>query len=159
MAEFRRMPREIEIAFGGAAFRRRRRLVIPLITTDPNGFPRVALLTVGEVRAVSPARLGVAVMAGSRTAFNLVRRGQATVLYLDRSATASIQARAGRGRVCSTDPRRRLFPLAVESVRLDRPAETEGDVALLTGPTFTGADAGRLFSEELYAELGRIASA
>jgi len=153
------MPREIEIAFAGAAFRRRRRLVIPLVTTDPDGFPRVALLTMGEVRAVSPVRLGVAVMAGSRTAFNLVRRGIATVLYLHRSITASIQARAGRGRVCNTDPRRRLFPLDVESVRLDRPAESEGDVALLTGPTFGGRDAGRLFSDELYAEIGRIAGA
>lgn len=153
------MPREIEIAFGGAAFRRRRRLVIPLITTDPDGFPRVALLTMGEVRAVSPARLGVAVMAGSRTAFNLVRRGMATVLYMHRRVTASIQGRAGRGRVCGTDPRRRLFPLDVESVRLDRPASSEGDVALLAGPTFTGRDAASLFSDELYAELGRIAGA
>lgn len=159
MAEFRRMPRDIEIAFSGAAFRRRRRLVIPLITTDPDGFPRVAMLTMGEVRATSPVRLGVAVMAGSRTAFNLVRRGTATVLYLHRRTTASIQARAGRGRVCGTDPRRRLFPLDVENVRLDRPAESEGDVALLTGPTFTGRDAGRLFSDELYAELGKVAGA
>jgi hypothetical protein len=159
MAEFRRMPREIEIALAGAAFRRRRRLVIPLITMDPDGFPRVALLTMAEVRAVSPVRLGVAVMAGSRTAFNLVRRGVATVLFLHRRVTASIQAHAGRGRVCSADPRRRLFPLDVESVRLDRPAESEGDVALLSGPTFTGRDAGRLFSDELYAEIGKVAGA
>jgi hypothetical protein len=159
MAEFRRMPPDVENALAGEGFRRRRRLVIPLITMDPGGFPRVALLTMGEVRAVSPARLGVAVMAGSRTAFNLVRRGVATVLFLHRSVTASIQARAGRGRVCGSDPRRRLFPLDVGAVRLDRPAESEGDVALLTGPTFTGRDAGRLFSEELYAEIGRVAGA
>ncbi len=153
------MPREVEIAFSGLAFRRRRRLVIPLITMDPDGFPRVALLTMGEVRAVSPVRLAVAVMAGSRTAFNLVRRGTATVLYLYRRTTASIQARAGRGRVCDSDPRRRLFPLDVASVRLDQPAEGEEDVALLMGPTFTGRDAARLFSDELYAELGRVATA
>lgn len=153
------MPREIEIAFAGAAFRRRRRLVVPLITTDPDGFPRVALLTMAEVRAVSPLRLGVAVMAGSRTAINLVRRGMATILFLHRSVTASIQARARHGRVCRTDPRRRLFPLEVESVRLDRPAASEGEVALLSGPTFTGRDAGRLFSNELYAEIGRVAGA
>jgi hypothetical protein len=83
----------------------------------------------------------------------------ATILFLDRGITATIQARADRGRVCDTDPRRRLFPLDVESVRLDRPAEGEGDVALLTGATFTGRDAARLFSEELYAELGRVAGA
>ena len=94
-------------------------------------------------------------MAGSRTAFNLVRRKTATILYLQRQITASIQARAGRGRVSSADPDRRLFPLAVERVRIDRPAAAEGDVSLLTGPTFAGPDAERLFSEELFAELGK----
>ena len=159
MPDFSRMPRDLEAVLAGDGFRRRRRLVIPLLTTDPEGFPRVALLTLGELRAVSSSRLVVAVMAGSRTAFNLVRRGTATVLYLQRQVTASIQARAGRGRVSRTDPSRRLFPLAVERVRIDRPAASEGEVALLTGPTFTGRDADRLFSEELFAELGKAASA
>jgi len=153
------MPRDLETALSGDGFRRRRRLVIPLLTADPEGFPRVALLTFGEVRADSPSRLTVAVMAGSRTAFNLVRRKTATILYLQRQMTASIQARAGRGRVSSADPARRLFPLAVERVRLDRPARSEGDVALVTGPTFTGRDADRLFFEELFVELGNTGTA
>jgi hypothetical protein len=153
------MPRELESALSGEGFRKRRRLVVPLLTTDPQGFPRVALLTLGEVRAGSASRIAVAVMAGSRTAFNLVRRGTATILYLHRQVTASIQARAGRGRVSGADPARRIFPLAVERVRIDRPAESEGDVSLLTGPTFAGPDADRLFSEELFAELGKAAGA
>ena len=153
------MPRDLESALSGDAFRRRRRLVVPLLTADPEGFPRVALLALGDVRASSASRLAVAVMAGSRTAFNLVRRKTATILYLQRQITASIQARAGRGRVSSADPDRRLFPLAIERVRIDRPAEAEGEVSLLTGPTFTGPDADRLFSEELFAELGKVAGA
>jgi hypothetical protein len=159
MPDFTRMPRDLETALSGEGFRRRRHLVVPLLTTDPEGYPRVALLTLGELRATSPTRLAVAVMAGSRTAFNLVRRGTATVLYLQRQMTASIQARAGKGRVSSADPARRLFPLSVERVRLDLPAASEGDVSLLTGPTFTGRDAGRLFSEELFAELGKVSEA
>ncbi|HTR02977.1 MAG TPA: hypothetical protein VMN82_07250 [Thermoanaerobaculia bacterium] len=159
MPDFSRMPPDVLAALSGEAFRRRRRLVVPLLTADPEGFPRVALLTVGEVRAISAGRLAVAVMAGSRTAFNLVRRGVATLLYLHRLATASVQARAGRGRVSSSDPGRRLFPLEVERVRLDRPNPNEGDVALLAGPTFGGRDSGRLFSEELWAELGTVAGA
>jgi hypothetical protein len=131
-------------------------MVLPLLTTDPKGFPRVALLTMGEVRANSPSELAVAVRAGSRTAFNLVRRGTATLLYMNRRITASVQARAGHGRVCGTDPGRRLFPLRVERVRIDRPAPEEGRVALLTGPTFAGADANGLFSDELFAELGKV---
>jgi hypothetical protein len=159
MPDLTRMPRDLEAALSGDGFRRRRRLVVPLLTTDPEGFPRVALLTFGELRAGSSTRLAVAVMGGSRTAFNLVRRGTATVLYLHRQMTASIQARAGHGRVSGADPARRLFPLAVERVRIDRPAETEGDVSLLAGPTFTGRDADRLFSEELFAELGKVGRA
>jgi hypothetical protein len=150
------MPRDLQLALSGEGFRRRRRLVLPLMTTDPQGFPRVALLTFGELRANSPTELAVAVLAGSRTAFNLVRRGVATVLYLHRQMTASIQARAGRGRVSAADSARRIFPLTVERVRLDRPAQAEGDVSLLIGPTFAGRDAGRLFSEELFAELGKV---
>ena len=153
------MPRDLETALSGEAFRRRRRLIVPFLTADPEGFPRVALLALGDVRASSASRLAVAVMAGSRTAFNLVRRKTATILYLQRRITASIQARAGRGRVSSADPDRRLFPLAVERVRIDRPAETEGEVSLVTGPTFAGPDAERLFSEELFAELGKVARA
>jgi hypothetical protein len=159
MPEFSRMPRDLESALSGDAFRRRRRLVVPLLTADPEGFPRVALLALGDLRASSASRMAVAVVAGSRTAFNLVRRKTATILYLQRQITASIQARAGRGRVSSADPDRRLFPLAIERVRIDRPAEAEGEVSLLTGPTFTGPDADRLFSEELFAELGKVAGA
>lgn len=159
MPDFSRMPRNLEAALSGEGFRRRRRLVVPFVTTDPEGFPRVALLTLGELRASSASKLAVAVTGGSRTAFNLVRRGTATILYLHRQVTASIQARAGRGRVSNADPARRIFPLAVERVRVDRPAEAEGDVSLLTGPTFAGPDADRLFSEELFAELGKAADA
>lgn len=159
MPDFSRIPRDLEAALSGEGFRRRRHLVVPLLTVDPEGFPRVALLTLGQVRACSASRLAVAVRAGSRTAFNLVRRSTATVLYLHRQLTASIQARAGRGHVSSADPARRLFPLSVDRVHLDRPAEAEGDVSLLTGPTFTGRDADGLFSEELFAELEKVGDA
>jgi hypothetical protein len=156
MPDLERMPRDLHAALSGDGFRRRRRLVLPLLTTDPEGFPRAALLTLGEVRANSPDEIVVAVRAESRTAFNLVRRTNATLLYLHRSLTASVQARAGRGRVCDFDPARRVFPLRVLRVRIDRSGPVEGEVELLTGPTFAGRDAGQLFSEPLFAELGQV---
>jgi hypothetical protein len=156
MREFDRLPWELEQALSGEAFRRRRRLVLPLLTSDPEGFPRAALLTPGEVRANSATQFTVAVPAGSRTALNLIRRRRATLLYMHRSVTASVQARAGRGQVCARDPERHLFPLTVHRVRIDRPATAEGNVSLLAGPTFTGSDSARLFSPELFAELGRV---
>jgi hypothetical protein len=156
MTDLDRMPRQLHTVLGGSGFRRRRRLALPLLTTDPEGFPRVALLTFGEVRANSVSELAVAVQAGSRTEFNLVRRATATLLYLTRPLTASIQARAGHGHVCRSNPARLVFPLRVERVHVDRPSPEEGDVGLLAGPTFTGRDAGLLFSEELFAELGKV---
>jgi hypothetical protein len=158
MREFERLPRELLRALSGEAFRRRRRLVLPLLTTDPEGHPRAALLTLSEVRATSDCDLAVAVQTGSRTALNLIRRGTATLLYLARGVAASVQARAGRGQACGTDPGRQLFPLSVVRVRLDRPSPGEGSVALLTGPMFVGRDARRQFSEELFEELGKVAT-
>jgi hypothetical protein len=156
VAKHERMAPDLHAALAGVGFRKRRRMVLLLLTTDPQGFPRVALLTMGEVRANSASELAIAVRAGSRTAFNLVRRGTATLLYMNRRVTASVQARAGRGRVSGADPARRLFPLKVERVRVDRPEAEEGDVALLTGPTFGGADSPGLFSPELFDELGKV---
>ncbi len=75
---------------------------------------------------------------------------------MHRRLTASVQTRAGHGRVCRADPARLLFPLRVEHVRIDRPAPEEGAVQLLAGPTFGGADAARLFSDELFEELGKV---
>lgn len=150
------MPKELVDILSGGAFRKRRRIVLPFLTTDPGGYPRTALLTPGELRAVSASSLAVAVHAGSRTAANLIRRGEAAVLYLARGCAASIQAKAGRGRTSENDPDRQIFPLTVVRVRLDHPRPEEGQVALLTGPTFTGRDGARLFSEELFAELGKL---
>jgi hypothetical protein len=156
--ELTRLPPELAATLAGEGFRRRRRLVLLLATSDPDGFPRIALLTMGEVRAYSDSRLAVAVRARSRTAINLVRRATATLLYLNRGVTASVQARAGRGRVCRADPLRRLFPMRVERVHIDRPHPAEGEVDLLAGPTFTGGGAPALFSDELFTELGDAAA-
>ena len=157
MQELPRLTPEIERSLAGAVFRRRRRLVLPLLTTDPEGFPRSALLTPGEVRALSATRISVAVLAASRTAINLIRRRQATLLYMKRGLAASIRLRAGRGQVSVSDPDRTIFPMTVSRVRLDEPIDVaDRDVMLLSGPAFGGAGAGRLFSEQLFEELARL---
>jgi len=153
--ELDRMPPGLERILSGEGFRRRRRLVLPFCTTDLQGYPRIALLTFSEIRAVSPTHFAVSVAAGSRTAANLTRRRRATLLYLQRGLAASLQARAGRGRASDANPDRHLFPLSVYRVRLDQPSGREGDVSLLSGPMFAGKDSRGLFSEEVFEELGR----
>lgn len=152
--ELDRLPREIQFALSGSGFRTRRRLALPFLTVDPGGFPRAALLTLGEVRARSRTTLAVAVRAGSRTAANLIRRRTATLFYLARNQAVWVQAKAGRARVSDADPDRQIFPLTIVNVKVDRPLPEEGAVALAGGPTFSLAGSERMFSEELYAELG-----
>ena len=152
--ELDQLPREIQFALSGAGFRARRRLALPFLTVDPGGFPRAALLTLGEVRARSRREIVVAVRAGSRTAANLIRRRTATLLYLARNHAVWVQAKAGRARVSDVDPDRQIFPLSIVNVKVDRPTAEERPAALAAGPTFTLRGSENLFSDELYAELG-----
>ena len=154
-------PPEIEFVLSERGFRERKlrrglhgRLAIPFLTVDPGGYPRAALLTLGEIRATSRSTLAVAVRAGSRTAANLIRRKTATIFYLARNKAVWVQARAGRGRPSDFDPDRQIFPLSVVRVKVDRAAPEEGAVALTGGPTFSARAGSRLFSEDLYRELG-----
>jgi hypothetical protein len=155
MPEFDRLPRVLVEILSGKAFRARKHLALPLLTIDPEGFPRAALLTPSEVRATSPTDLRVAVQAKSLTAANLIRRQKAALYYLAANRVAWIQASAGHGRVCDADPDRQIFPLAVFRVKVDHPSLREGAARLLCGPTFSDADGAGLFSEELFEELGR----
>jgi hypothetical protein len=150
--ELQKLPREIEFVLSGAGFRARRRLALPFLTVDPGGFPRAALLTLGEIRARSRTVLAVAVRAGSRTAANLIRRRTATLLYIARNQAVWVQMKAGRARTSDFDPDRLIFPLSVVLVKVDRATE-EGAAALAGGPTFTSRGSERLFSDDLYAEL------
>ncbi len=155
MPEFDKLPRDLELLLSGEAFRERNRLILPFLTLDPEGFPRACLLTLSEIRARSRTALSVAVRTGSRTAANLIRRQNAALLYLARHRAVWIQARAGRGRNCDRDPGRQIFPLAVFRVNVNRPNAPDGRVSLSGGPTVSARDAGTLFSEELFEELGR----
>jgi hypothetical protein len=154
MSELERMPRDLETLFPGQGFAARQGLALPLVTVDPEGYPRAALLSF-EVRAHSRERLAVAVRAGTHTAANLIRRRTAMLYYLSRRRAVWVQACVGRGRNSICDPDRQIFPLSVVRVKIDEPAGEEGSVSLLTGPLFTAADPERIFSFSLFEELGR----
>ncbi len=159
MAEYDRLPRQLEEILAGKAFKEHKHLALPFLTIDPEGFPRAALLTLSEVRAVSRTELSVAVQSGSRTAANLIRRQKAALCFLARNCAAWIQATAGHGRVCGVDPERQIFPLTVFRVKVDRGSAREEGVELLAGPTYACPDGQELFSEELFTELARTADA
>ena len=155
MPESDRMPRELVEVLSGRGFRARKRLALPFLTIDPEGFPRAALLTLSEVRVTSATSFCVAVQSKSLTAANLIRRQKAALYYLAADRVVWIQASAGHGWICGADPDRQIFPLSVFRVKVDRASPREGSVRLLAGPTFSAARGLELFSEELFEELGR----
>jgi hypothetical protein len=152
--ESKNLPSGLKRLLGGEGFDARRKLSISLLTCDPEGIPRAALLSFSEIRALSASRLAVAVSSGSRTEANLIRRRGATVLFLDAGMAMSIRARAGKGRPSMSLPEKKIFPLSVVSVKEDAPLEGEGGVALASGPRFAGPGAEALFSPDLFDELG-----
>jgi hypothetical protein len=155
MAELEKMPRDLEILFSGKGFTERHGCALPLVTVDPGGYPRAALLSFGEIRAHSGKRLSVAVQTRSHTAANLIRRPQAMLYYMSRRYCAYLQTRVGHGRSCDCDPERQIFPLSVFRVKVDRAMLREGPVEILTGPLFTAAHPDRIFSQPLFDELGK----
>ncbi|HKD10909.1 MAG TPA: hypothetical protein VKE50_02495 [Thermoanaerobaculia bacterium] len=153
--ELERMPRELEALFSGEGFAARHGVALPFVTVDPEGYPRAALLSFGEIRARSRQELTVAVRAGSHTAANLIRRRTAMISYLARGHAVWVQVRAGRGRTSMFDPDRQIFPLTVVRVKIDAAGPEEGDAELLTGPILTTSHPERIFSAPLFEELGK----
>lgn len=155
MPETSRLSPELVRLLGEEGFRARRKLAIPLLTCDPEGIPRAALLSFSEVRAISPRRLAVAVASGSRTEANLIRRTGATLLVLDAGLSVSIRSQAGKARISEAQPDRKIFPLRVVGVKEDEPLPGEQHAAIANGPRFAGPHSDSVFLPALFEELGR----
>ena len=154
MPETGRLSPALKRLLGEQGFLARRKLGIPLLTCDPEGIPRAALLSFSEVRALSSSRLAVAVLSGSRTEANLIRRRGATLLVLDAGMSVSIRTKAGKALPSVAASEKKIFPLRVISVKEDEPLPDEKSVAIVNGPRFAGPRAEALFSPALFEELG-----
>jgi hypothetical protein len=114
---------------------------ILIATTDDGGRPHPALLSYGEVLAVTPAVLRFALSASSTTAHNLAARGAVTLCLIGPGGAAYVKAAA---RALPTE--RSLaekglvaFEARVEDVLMD--ATAAGETARLTsGITFAPDD-------------------
>ena len=71
-------------------------LALELITVDADGWPRVALLSVGEVVAVGDRALALALWPGSRTTANLERSGGALLALVAGGAAHRVALEARR---------------------------------------------------------------
>lgn len=105
---------------------------IRLSTVGVDGWPHAAQLSVGEVVAVSPTELRVAMWPGSRTTANLRRDGKLTLGLVFRGAVMEI-----RGHAALLQEHVTSLGLAVFRVSIVQVQEHRADYAdVLSGLTF-----------------------
>jgi hypothetical protein len=91
-----------------------------LLTTSEEGWPHVAMLSVGEVLAVDTAALRLGLWPESRSTGNLRRAGQAVLMAVRPPATYYVRLRvASLAEALVEDRRLAVFEAAIEDVLED----------------------------------------
>lgn len=102
-------------------------LTIQLLTVDEPGWPRVALLSVGEVLAIDDGHLRLALWPTSHTTANLSRTGKGVLCLVHAGAFLTVLVQVARA-VDLVDP----APRAVFEARIDEVRRDEVPYAVLT---------------------------
>jgi hypothetical protein len=115
---------------------------ILVVTTDEQGRPHPALLSYGEVLALTPALVRIAVRAASATARNLSARGAVTLGLI--SAAEGVTYVKADARALAAEPTLAAdglvaYEARVGDVLLDAPATSEA-ARLTSGITFASDD-------------------
>jgi hypothetical protein len=121
------LPAEVAALLGGRDVQAGVGLTIQLLTVDEPGWPRVALLSVGEVLAIDERNLRLALWPTSQTTANLSRTGRGVLCLVDAGAFFTVLIHAARG-VDLVDP----APRAVFEARIDELRRDEVPYAVLT---------------------------
>jgi hypothetical protein len=104
-----------------------------LLTVDPNGWPRQGMASLGELVALGPAELRLALWPTSRTTANLTRSGRATLSLVHQRVGYTVRCTAARRADLELPLSGRLacFQLPVVGVAADRAeyAELTGGVS------------------------------
>lgn len=142
MTDQRQLPADLHALLDGEHLDQKVGHVFELLTVAPDGWPHVALLSVGEVLWLAPSRLGLALWPSSTTSSNLRRDGRA-VLQLYHGG-AAYRARlacspAGTGQV-PDEGKLALFSAAIEEVTRD----AVGYARLTSGPQIELTDIDRV---------------
>jgi hypothetical protein len=128
------LPTSVQHLLDGSDLSNREGLTFLLLTNDENGWPQVAMLSVGEVVAVDRRTLHAGLWLGSGTTRNLSRSGRATLMLVaDGSGYyVRVSVRRGDDLDLGADGRLAYFVLHVVDVQ-----EDSADYATLTsGVTF-----------------------
>jgi hypothetical protein len=90
-----------------------------LLTVDVGGWPRVALLSVGEVVALDAAHLRLALWPGSNTTDNLTRTGRGLLAFVHGGSSHTVRMEARRTGDIAEPNLRATFDADVVEVRSD----------------------------------------
>jgi hypothetical protein len=91
------LPEAIRPLFTGADLEAREGLTFLLLTTTADGWPHLAMISVGEVIAVGERDLRLALWRGSTAAGNLARDGRATLALVHGGAGYSLRCSGRQG--------------------------------------------------------------
>lgn len=132
------LPPAIRRQLDGSDLERAPGLTVLLLTVDETGWPRVAMLSAGEVLAVGPREIGVALWPDGTSAANLARAGRTTLALVHAGSGWYVRCTAAREADLRLAGERRLaaFVLGVEEVLEDAVPDAE----LITGIEFELAD-------------------
>jgi hypothetical protein len=114
------MPGEVARLLDGTKLGERVGVTVQLLTVDEAGWPRVALLSVGEVVALGPSALRLALWPGSHSTQNLTRTGVGTLALVHGGAAHSIAIEAARLPDLAEPSPRAVFDAAVHEYRSDQ---------------------------------------
>lgn len=114
------LPANLMDLLAGHDLARREGLTLLLVTTAPDGWPHVAMLSAGEVLAMVPSEVRLALWPGSGTTGNLAHSGRSLMMIVAGNASYYVRLAARRGGDLSLGHGPRAFFVAtVEDVLED----------------------------------------
>ncbi len=119
-----RIPDQVLTILSGKRLEELADVTFLLLTVREDGWPHVAMLSVGEIAAPAPHRVRMALWPGSRTTANLTRDGRATLAVVHEGAGWYVRGSARRGEDLMLSSGQRLagFELSVDEVLVDEVA-------------------------------------
>lgn len=129
------LPLELLSALADPAFEN---LAVPLLTTDRQGFPHVALISFLEIVPYRSERLAFFVYSGSRTAIFLQRNRICTLVVACKEFVYYLKGKTHPlGQIAGVV----LFLFTLQTALQDHPSDAEGPAFLTSGLRFQAPDA------------------
>ena len=114
--------------------------VVIVATVDDAGFPHVALLSPGEMLALSSTHVRTALNAGAKTIRNIADRSKVTLIVIEPEICCYVKGRATVGD--EVLPETSLMPFRARRVDIDVEAvllDAEAGASIVTGPRYERA--------------------